>query len=89
MKEGSSRPRVILGKVERRLIVTFHQTADAMQMEKICRGQNIPGRLIPVPPAISAGCGMCWAAPLEAKERIVAAMREAGLQEQALHELEI
>lgn len=89
MADRMPRPRVILGRKERRLIVTFHQTADAMQMEKLCRERSIPGRLIPVPPAISAGCGMCWSAPPEAKEAIVAAMRDAGLTEQALHELEI
>lgn len=89
MKKGMLRPRVILGQKERRLIVTFHQTADAMQMEKICHAQGIPGRLIPVPSAISAGCGMCWSAPPEAKDEILAAMRAAGLNAQGLTELEI
>lgn len=89
MDTASFHPRVILGRKERRLIVTFRQTADAMQMEKICREQGVPGRLIPVPPAISAGCGMCWSAPPQAREQIEAAMREAGLEPQALHELEI
>ena len=89
MHEGSSAPRVILGQKERKLVVTFLQTADAMQMEKLCREQQLPGRLIPVPPAISAGCGMCWAAPPAAKEQLEAAMRQAGLVPQAVTELEL
>lgn len=81
--------RVILGKKERKLIVTFHQTADAMQMEKLCRDRHIPGRLIPVPSSISAGCGMCWAAPLKARAQIEALMQEVSLSPEALHEIEI
>ena len=30
----------------------------------------MPGRLIPVPRSITAGCGMCWAAPREAREAV-------------------
>ena len=31
---------------------------------------GVPGRLIPVPRTITAGCGMCWAAPKEAREAV-------------------
>lgn len=80
--------RVILGRKERKFIVTFHQTADAMQMEKICRDRRIPGRLIPVPQSVSAGCGMCWAAPPAARQQIEAVMNEAGLRPAGMLELE-
>ena len=36
-----------------KLVVTFHTTSDAMAMEKVCKERNVPGRLIPVPRAIS------------------------------------
>ena len=36
-------------KKELKLVVTFHTTADAMAMEKACKEQNVPGRIIPVP----------------------------------------
>ena len=52
-------------KKELKLVVTFHTTADAMAMEKACKAEEVPGRLIPVPRVISAGCGLAWAAPLE------------------------
>lgn len=50
-------------KKELKLVVTFHTTAEAMALEKKCREDQIPGRLIPVPRQISAGCGLAWAAP--------------------------
>jgi hypothetical protein len=31
-----------------------------MTMEKQCNANGIPGRLIPVPREITAGCGLAW-----------------------------
>lgn len=50
-------------KKEERCIVTFPTTAGAIAMEAACREAGVPGRLIPVPRSITAGCGMCWSAP--------------------------
>ena len=55
---------------EERCIVTFRTTAAAMEMERICKESGVPGRLIPVPRAITAGCGMCWSAPPSAREAV-------------------
>ena len=74
-------------KKERKLVVTFHTTADAMAMESYCRKQNVPGRLIPVPRAISAGCGLAWCTDPEEKESLSEAVRQAGIQEEAIHEV--
>lgn len=73
-------------KKELKLIVTFHTTADAMAMEKACKEQNAPGRIIPVPRAISAGCGLSWCAELSDKEQIVKVMQSVGIQEEEMHE---
>ena len=51
-------------------VVTFRTTTGAMAMEQGCREAGLPGRLIPVPRAITAGCGMCWAAPPGAREAL-------------------
>ena len=48
-------------------VVTFRTTAGAMGA---CAEEGLPGRLIPAPRAVTAGCGMCWAAPAEAREEI-------------------
>ena len=46
-------------------IVTFFTTTDAMAFERFCLEQGLPGRLIPLPGEISAGCGMCWMVRME------------------------
>ena len=73
-------------KKELKLIVTFHTTADAMAMEKACREMDMPGRLIPVPRVISAGCGLAWCAPLTVRERLIAVMDSQGISQEGLHE---
>ena len=73
-------------KKELKLVVTFHTTADAMAMEKACKEHNVPGRIIPVPRAISAGCGLAWSAELNEKEQIADIMKQVGIQEEDMHE---
>lgn len=62
---------------EKRLyyIITFSQTTQAMAMEKKCIEKNIPGRIIPLPVKISAGCGLAWRIneyDFKANEKIIA-----------------
>ena len=71
---------------ELKLIVTFHTTADAMAMEKACKNAAVPGRLIPVPRMISAGCGLAWCAPLTERERLTGIMAEKGIEQEEIHE---
>ena len=73
-------------KKELKLVVTFHTTADAMAMEKACKAEEVPGRLIPVPRVISAGCGLSWCAALDEREEIVAMMEKVGIEPEDLHE---
>ena len=69
-----------------KLVVTFHTTADAMAMEKACKEHNVPGRIIPVPRVISAGCGLAWCAELNEREQIADVMKQVGIQEEDMHE---
>ena len=55
-------------------------------MEKACKENNTPGRIIPVPRAISAGCGLSWCAALDEREEIVAMMEKVGIEPEDLHE---
>ena len=68
-------------------LVTFFTTTDAMAMEQLCTARQLPGRLIPVPREIHAGCGLAWRAPLEAEETLRTAMTQAGLRWEATHSL--
>lgn len=71
------------------LILTFKQTVSAMAAEDFCRTKGLPGRLIPLPREISAGCGLCWKAPPEAEETLCAALAEAGLRWDRAYVLEV
>lgn len=57
-----------------------------MAMEKACKERGVPGRLIPVPRVISAGCGLSWCAETAEKENIKAMMQSVGIQEEDMHE---
>mgnify|MGYP002537609012 FL=1 len=63
-----------------RCIITFPTTTAAMEMESACRAAGLPGRLIPVPRAITAGCGLCWAAPPESREALAVLVMAKGVQ---------
>ena len=39
------------------VVLSFHTTLEAMEWEKQCAECGVPGRIIPLPREISAGCG--------------------------------
>ena len=42
------------------IVLSFGSTVAAMAWEKHCAEKTIPGRLIPLPRELSAGCGLAW-----------------------------
>ena len=70
-----------------RLIVTFHTTTAAMGMELACGTAGLPGRLIPVPREITAGCGMAWSAPPEARAQLEAFVQKENITTAGWYEL--
>ena len=71
------------------LIITFATTTQAMAMEKFCAKQGLPGRLIPVPREITAGCGLSWKALPEEKDLLLNALTEAQMQWDQSYILEV
>ena len=71
------------------LIITFATTTQAMAMEKFCADQGLPGRLIPVPREITAGCGLSWKADPAQKEQLEAALLSSEMKWQEMHIIEI
>lgn len=67
------------------LVVTFDATAAAMAAEKYCLEKGVPGRLIPVPREITAGCGLAWKAEVEQEEAVTAALEAAGIAYSGVH----
>ena len=76
-------------KKERRLIAAFFTTHDAMAFEDFCRGCGAPGRLIPLPREISAGCGLAWSAPPDDEAGLRKQLANAGITPQHLRVVEI
>ena len=72
---------------EEKCVVTFRTTAAAMEMERACKAAGVPGRLIPVPRTITAGCGMCWSAPREAREAVEDLVMEAHLDVDGIYQV--
>lgn len=70
-----------------RLIITFHTTTAAMGMEIACGREGLPGRLIPVPREITAGCGMAWSAPPEARADLEAFVQQESITTDGWYEL--
>ncbi len=76
-------------KKSRALVLSFQETTRAMAVEAYCQARGLPGRLIPLPREISAGCGLAWRAPPEEREALCAALSEAGLSWSGAYVLEI
>lgn len=79
-----------MGRIkERKIIITFHTTTDAMAMEEWCKEHSVSGRIIPVPPSISAGCGLAWCSEPEKEKALKKALQEASLSYYEIHQCEI
>lgn len=79
----------MLRKKSPRVVVTFHTTTAAMKTEQAARDKDIPGRLIPVPREITAGCGLAWSAPPEAEDALRTLLSGIGVTAQDFHHLTI
>ena len=71
------------------LVVAFDATAAAMAAEKYCLERGDPGRLIPVPREITAGCGLAWKAAVEQEKAVTAALKGAGIKYSGVYRIEI
>lgn len=62
------------------LIISFSTTTEAMRMEKFCQDQKLPGRIIPLPSEISAGCGLAWKTDSEQEALFSDKLQQAGIE---------
>lgn len=72
-----------------RVVVTFHTTAEAMAMERLCRDKGIAGKLISAPRTLSADCGIAWSGPAGTRSVLEAALTAAAIEFAGVHELTI
>lgn len=61
------------------LIVTFENVTDAMAMEEAVEAAGLDGKLIPLPDALSAGCGYAWKHALEQESALTTLIEEKQL----------
>lgn len=71
------------------LVVTFPTTAAAMACEQLCGDQGLPGRMIPVPGEISAGCGLAWKAAPQDRDVLASALDVAGVAVEVMDVIEM
>lgn len=72
-----------------RLIVSFPTTTAAIAMERYCLENGVPGRLIPIPREITAGCGMAWSAPPEERDAVLTAAARGEIEVDGTYVLEV
>ncbi len=70
-----------------KLVVAFEETTNAIEAEQYFQEHEIEGRMIPLPGAISAGCGLAWAAPLKERELIEKQMQEVIIRAEGIYEI--
>ena len=58
---------------------TWEETAQALAAEALFTRLSLPGRIIPLPSRISAGCGLAWKAAPGDQAVLTAALEENGI----------
>lgn len=74
---------------ELQCVVTFRTTTQAMAFEEAAKEAGFRGRLIPLPRAIAAGCGLAWRENPEYGALIEKLLSEKNLGYNRIYELVI
>ena len=67
------------------LFFSFPTTAAAMEAERVCLNEGLPGRLVPIPREITAGCGLAWMSEPESETVIREFFEKNGLEFEGSH----
>ena len=70
-------------------VVAFDTMSDAMAFEAAAAVHGIPGRVIPVPSEVNAGCGMAWSTPIDRREELEAAICAQALSFEGIYEVDL
>ena len=69
-------------------VVVGNTTTDAMHMQQAATKYKLPGRMIPLPGGLEAGCGLAWCTLPEQKNMLEALTEELGINTQGFFEKE-
>ena len=70
------------------LFFSFSTTAAAMEAEAVCKRRGVPGRLVPIPREITAGCGLAWMSAPAREAELRAFFAEQGLDYEGVWKLD-
>lgn len=70
---------------KRFVVVSFATTTAALRWEQEAKAAGLPGRLIPVPREITAGCGLAWRDEPENEKSLRDLLAQTGIEAQGLH----
>ena len=76
----------MIRKLEK-VVIAFPTTTDVMDMECLCKERGIPGRVIPVPGAITADCGLAWCSDPPLEGALLELMEKSGISYQGVYHL--
>jgi uncharacterized SAM-binding protein YcdF (DUF218 family) len=68
-------------------VILVPSTSHALRAEKILRAAGIECKLIPVPRHLSSDCGVCVRIPRAARDAACAALQQARLEVESVHDL--
>lgn len=71
---------------EKKLIITFNTTTEALAFEAASQKSKISGKLIPVPRVFSAGCGLAWLGEIPERRLIADLVKQQKLSFEDVHE---
>ena len=71
------------------LVIAFDTTSQALAAEKLFADSGLPGRMIPIPSQITAGCGLAWKAEPEQRDALCGALERADIRYSACRVLEM
>lgn len=74
---------------KKQLVIAFATTSQALAAESLFARMQLPGRMIPLPPQIDAGCGLAWKSEPDEETALLAALERAGLSHTACRVLEL
>lgn len=76
-------------KKEKKIVVTFYTSSEAMALEKVCKKNSIKGELISAPREITSDCGISYAAEISEKVNIEKLLKDNKIDFDSIYEIDI
>lgn len=71
------------------VVAIFRSTREVIRAEALCRREELPGRIIPVPRSVSPLCGMAIELPAEEAERFRQLLEAASIPVETVNRADV